>query len=425
MKKKYLILSILILTGLLIAACSSSETPTASPAEEGVEPPPAETTVWQRIQERGVIHVGTAADYAPYEYYIDPDVSRALDGFDIALIKQVAAKLGLGIEITDFAFDGLSSAVQIGQIDAAIAALSVTEERQALVDFSNVYFSGLGVALAVDTSGYESVDTPQEMTGLRVGVQKGTVYENWGQDELVNTGLISADQFFAYAKPEHAVSDLTLDRLDIVIMDKQPALEYVDGGGVKVVGEGVNPQVFAIAIPKGATELQAHLNQALTELQNEGVTSKLALDYLGVTIDESPEVIVPEPEQPIEEEPPPSGCIDAMAFIADLSIPDGTKMSVDTQFSKGWLVENVGTCIWDESYYVDYSYGNNQMDGERTYLAGEVNSGEQYELYIDLRAPSEPGEYAGFWQLFDGSDAAYGEVLWVAIESTPAEPELQ
>ena len=263
------------------------------------------------------------------------------------------------------------------------------------------------------------------MTGLRVGVQKGTVYENWGQDELVDTGLISADQFFVYAKPEHAMSDLTLDRLDIVLMDKQPALEYVDGGGVKVVGEGVNPQVFAIAIPNGATELQSHLNQALTELQNEGVTSKLALDYLGVVTDESPEVIVPEPEQPIEEEPPPSGCIDAMAFIADLSVPDGTKMPVDTEFSKGWLVENVGSCTWDETYLIAYVYGNSWMDGEMTHLTAAVEPGEQYEMYLELRAPSEPGEYAGFWQLFNGNDSPYGETLWVAIEATPAEPELQ
>lgn len=419
MNKKYLGMTILVLAGLLVAACSSSETPTA-------EPPPtetAETTVWQRIQESGVMHIGTAADYAPYEYYIDPDVSRDLDGFDIALIKAVAAKLGLGIEITDFAFDGLSSAVQIGQIDAAIAAISVTEERQALVDFSNVYISGIGVAIAVDSSGYESVDTPQEMTGLRVGVQNGTAYENWVQDELVNTGLISADQFFVYAKPEHAMSDLSADYLDIVLMDRQPALEYVDVGGVKVVGEGVNPQVFAIAIPNGATELQSHLNQALTELQNEGVTSKLALDYLGVVVEGSPEVIVPE--TPTEPDAPPSGCIDAMAFIEDLTIPDGEQMPVDTSFSKGWLIENVGSCIWDETYAIAYAYGNIEMDGEMTYFSNQVNPGEQYEMYVDLRAPSEPGEYAGFWQLLNGGGVPFGETLWVAIEATPVEPEVQ
>jgi len=422
MNKKYLIVFVLVFAGLLIAACGTSDTASPAPTDEAV-PPPQEMTVWQRIQETGVMHVGTAADYAPYEYYIDPDVSQALDGFDIALIKEVAAKLGVGIEIADFAFDGLSSAVQVGQIDAAIAAISVTEERQALVDFSNVYFSGVGVALAVDSSGYESVDTPQEMTGLRVGVQKGTVYENWGQDELVNTGLISADQFFVYAKPEHAMSDLSLDRLDIVLMDKQPALEYVAAGGVKIVGEGVNPQVFAIAIPNGATELQAQLNQALTELQNEGVTSKLALDYLGVVVEGSPEAIVPEP--PTEPDAPPSGCIDAMAFIADLTIPDGTKMPVDTPFSKGWLVENVGSCTWDETYAIAYAYGNNEMDGEMTSLSNQVNPGEQYEMYVELRAPSEPGEYAGFWGLLNEGGVSFGEMLWVAIESTPVEPELQ
>ncbi len=417
MNKKVISVFFLLIAVLLSAACGTTE-PASPPEEEVVQPPPAGDTAWQRIQETGVMHVGTAADYAPYEYYLSTDVCLVMDGFDIALIKEVAAKLGVGIEITDFAFEGLISAVQIGQVDAAIAAISVTEERQALVDFSNVYFSGVGVALADDLTEFVSVDTPQEMVGKRVGVQKGTVYEIWGQDELVNTGLIPADQFFVYAKPEHAISDLTLDRLDIVLMDKQPALEYVAAGGVKIVGEGVNPQVFAIAVANGATELQSRINQALTELQNEGVTSKLALDYLGVVTDDSPVVIVPEPTTPPEVETPPSGCIDAMTFIADLSIPDGKKMAKDTPFSKGWLIKNVGTCTWDDTYFLDYAYGTSQMGGQRTYLNANVNPGEPYELWVDMQSPSEPGDYAGFWQLFNGPGIAFGETLWVAIEVT-------
>ena len=49
--------------------------------------------------------------------------------------------MGVTVELNDFAFDGLGSAIQIGQIDVAIAAISVTPERQAVVDFSNVYYA--------------------------------------------------------------------------------------------------------------------------------------------------------------------------------------------------------------------------------------------------------------------------------------------
>ncbi len=413
MKKKYLRIFVLLLAILLIAACGTFE-PTPPPEGE-VQPPPAGDTVWERIQASGVMRVGTAADYAPYEYYVSTDVSPVIDGFDIALIKEVGAKLGVGVEITDFAFEGLGAAVQIGQVDAAIAALSVTEERQAQFDFSNVYFSGVGVTVASETSDLESIDTPQEMAGKRVGVQKGSVYETWAGQELVSTGLITSDQLFAYAKPEHAVDDLSLGRLDIVLMDKQPALQYVNAGGVRIVGEGVNPQIFAIALPNGATELQARINQALTELQNEGVTSKLALDYLGVIPEDTLPPLPPETPGPT---PTPGGCYDGMAFVADLTIPDGTNMPPNTAFTKGWLIENVGTCTWDETYSVDYVYGNNHMGGKRTFLTAEVAPGEQYEMNVDMRTPPDPGEYAGFWQMFNGADVPFGETVWVAINVT-------
>lgn len=414
MNKKVFSMFFIILAVLLSAACGTTE-PASPPEEEVVQPPPAGDTVWERIQASGVMRVGTAADYAPYEYYISTDVSPVIDGFDIALIKEVGAKLGVSVEITDFAFEGLGAAIQIGQVDAIIAALSVTEERQALFDFSNVYFSGVGVALAGEATDFVSVDTPQEMVGKRVGVQKSTVYQTWGEDELVNTGLIPADQFFVYAKPEHAVNDLILDRLDIVLMDKLPALEYVTAGGVKIVGEGVNPQVFAIALPNGATELQARINQALMELQNEGVTSKLAMDYLGVIPDDT---LPPLPTEPPGPTPTPAGCYDGMAFVDDLTIPDGTEMPPSTVFAKGWLIKNVGSCTWDETYSIDYAYGNSHMEGKRTYVIGEVAPGDTYEMYVDMRTPTDPGEYASFWQLFSGVDIPFGETLWVAIEVT-------
>jgi polar amino acid transport system substrate-binding protein len=406
---------VLLLAVLLIAACATSEPAPPPEGEIPPPPPPAGDTVWERIQASGVMRVGTAADYKPYEYYVSTDVSPVMDGFDIALIKEVGAKLGVSVEITDFAFEGLSAAVQLGQVDAVIAALSVTEERQALFDFSNVYFSGVGVTLATEASGLEAINTPQEMAGKRVGVQKSSVYETWAQQELVSTGLIAPDQLFTYVKPEHAVSDLTLGRLDIVLMDKQPALQYVNDVSVRIVGEDVNPQIFAIALPNGATELQARINQALTELQNEGVTSQLAMDYLGVLLDDTLPPVPPETPGP---PPTPGGCYDGMAFASDLTIPDGTEMHPSTPFEKGWLIENVGTCTWDETYSLDYVYGESQMGGKRTYLHEEVSPGEQYEMYVDMQTPSEPGEYAGFWQLFSGAGIPFGETLWVAIEVT-------
>ena len=58
------------------------------------------------------------------------------------------------------------------------------------------------------------------------------------------------------------------------------------------------------------------------------------------------------------------------------------------------------------------------MEGKRTYVTEEVSPGDTYEMYVDMQTPSEPGEYAGFWQLFSGAGIPFGETLWVAIEVT-------
>ncbi|HFE66153.1 MAG TPA: transporter substrate-binding domain-containing protein, partial [Chloroflexi bacterium] len=78
--------------------------------------------VWDRIQSSGKMVVGTSADYPPFEYY---DNSYQLDGFDIALIRDIGQQIGVEVEIRDMVFDDLNNALQLGQIDVAIAALTV------------------------------------------------------------------------------------------------------------------------------------------------------------------------------------------------------------------------------------------------------------------------------------------------------------
>ena len=87
--------------------------------------------------QSGTIRAGTSADYPPFEAYND---NFQLEGFDIALMQNIAEKLGLNVEFKDMAFDGLGDALAINQIDLAIAAISVTPERDLEVDFSNIYY---------------------------------------------------------------------------------------------------------------------------------------------------------------------------------------------------------------------------------------------------------------------------------------------
>jgi ABC-type amino acid transport substrate-binding protein len=142
-------LFVIVLFTLLLAACGSptpEPLPTLTPQPPKpvgtmvptVERPGAADDSWRKVQQAGVLRVGTSADYPPFEY--DNDEFQ-LDGFDIALIQAIGQQLGLKVELNDFAFDGLPTAVAIDQLDVAIGALSVTPARQAIADFSNVYYA--------------------------------------------------------------------------------------------------------------------------------------------------------------------------------------------------------------------------------------------------------------------------------------------
>jgi len=123
----------------LLLGSPSEPAPTLAPTAEPVPTDTAEPVLtdmaepvtedaWPRIQAAGKMVVGTAADYPPFAYY---NGGFQLDGFDIALMREIGQRLGVDVEIKDMAFDGLGGALLLNQIDVAIAALSVTPERDA------------------------------------------------------------------------------------------------------------------------------------------------------------------------------------------------------------------------------------------------------------------------------------------------------
>ncbi len=401
----------IILIAMLVSACGSG-TPTAEPTDTTA---PTETPatsgdpVWDRIQAAGKIVFGTSADYQPFEYY---DESYEIIGFDPALARELGARLGLQVELVDIAFEGLPAAVQIGQIDAAIAAISVTPERQALVDFTNVYFTSDDMVLARADEGTITITAPEHLVPFRVGVERGSMYASWVQKTLVDPGLMPEANLLQYAKAEDAVRDLRENRNDLVIMDKLAAEEYILAGGVISAGENLNAQLFAIALPKGAPTLQAQLNAALTELVNDGTVARLTNEFLEIEM--SVATPAPLPTAIPGSTATPAGCYDGMAFVADVKVPDGTEMQPGQDFDKVWRIRNMGTCNWDTSYKLVFMQGD-RMGGSPAAVNTTVKAGETYDIIIDQEAPNAPGNYTGIWQMVNGNGQPYGERIWVKI----------
>ncbi len=424
MKRTVIVLT-LIFTMLLVACAGQEEAPTptkepspaptATAAEEVVEP---ETdVVWARIQDSGQMVVGISADYPPFEYY---SKDFQLDGYDVALIREIGTRLGVNVRLQDQVFPGLAGALQLEQIDVAISALSVTPEREAVVDFSNVYYVGADAALGHSDVDY-AIATPRDLAQYRIGVQTGSVYEDWLRDELLDTGLMPEDHLFTYVDISNSLTDLEDDRIDLIILDLLPAeIAAAAKENVAIVAQELNKQRYAIAVPHGAEKLQTAINEALIDLQNEGFMAELANKYLNI----DPEDILPiDPEEPVVPGPIPGGCVDGMAYVADLSLDDNNmadppQMLPGQTFRKGWRLQNIGTCTWDSSYFLTYVNGSSrlaQMGGSPVFVQGEVKPGEMYDFWVDLVAPLVPGTYQGFWSMRNGDGILFGQRVWVGI----------
>jgi polar amino acid transport system substrate-binding protein len=244
--------------------------------EEGEE---TEVTgpAWEKVQEEGTLVVGTSADYPPFEFV---DENNEYAGFDMVLIREVGDRLGLEIEIQDISFDGLIAALKAEQIDAIIAAMSATPERDEEVDFTINYYVGTDAILIQEGSDI-TIEEPADMAGYQIGVQAGTIHETWVQENLIETGEMDEADLSRYDRAELAISDLKNGRIEVVAMDYFAAKAYVEQGGIEMaLEENLSGENMSIAVREGAEGLQWHLDQVIQEMWDDGTIEQLAEEYL-------------------------------------------------------------------------------------------------------------------------------------------------
>lgn len=245
MKKRNLLLIVVVMLVLALTACSA---------------------------QSDKLVVGTSADYPPYE---SVDEQGNYVGFDLDLIREIGKRMGMEVEIKDMPFDSLIAAVQEGKVDVVIAAMQKSPERQEKVDFSDGYHTQVDAFLVKGDSTIE-MTKPQDAAGLNIGVQTGTLQEQWAVENLIPLGT-KEDQIYRYERVDQGALDVKNGRIDVLFINADPAAELAQKEGLKVAlvtGDTVAaPQ--AIAIQKGNTELLNKINQVLAELEQEGFIKQL------------------------------------------------------------------------------------------------------------------------------------------------------
>ena len=329
------------------------------PTPTGLAPAPTSSDISTQAGEPLV--VGSSLDNPPYSTY-DDQFHPA--GFDVALITEIGHRLGRPVEVNDFTFEGLLDALQLKQVDAAIAAIDVTPARATQVDFTTPYFMGEDGILAAQTSALSSVTSLGDLANLRVGVQRGSIYESWLMENLVQTGKMPRPFLVSFVSPDPAVEDLNAGRLDAVVMDWRPAENFARLGKAKVIGHGLKPQAFAIAVQKGSP-LLPEFDAALAEMRTDGTLARLIETYLGVPASTA-ETGAPPASSAVSTPsaaPTPPACLNGLAWVAHLNLDDQNMMAPPViqpgqAFTKGWRLRNAGTCDWSPDFTLTYRTGN-------------------------------------------------------------------
>mgnify|MGYP003290040557 CR=1 FL=1 len=218
--------------------------------------------------DEGVLTMGTNAAFPPYEFYDGETVV----GIDAEIAAAVAEKLGLELVIVDMDFSSLIGAVQSGKIDVALAGMTVTDERKENVDFSDSYATGVQVIIVPEGSDIASVD---DLDGALIGVQESTTGHIYCSDDF------GEDSVVAYTNGATAVQALVSGKVDCVVIDKQPALAFVEANeGLVILETEYVTEDYAAAISKDNPGLKAAFDAALQELIADGTVQAILDKYI-------------------------------------------------------------------------------------------------------------------------------------------------
>ena len=225
------------------------------------------------LVEKGKLIMSTNAAFPPYEMTTD---DGGFAGIDVEIAQAIADKLGLELVIDDMDFDSALLAVQQGKSDIVMAGVSVTADRQKVMEFSTSYATGIQVVIVKEGSDVTMDNLGEKM----IGTQRGTTGYIYASDTPENGGY-GEDHVVAYDNGASAVQALMNGQVDCVIIDKAPAQEYVkaNAGLTLLEGSWVEEQ-YAIGIDKGNTELLEKVNKALAELTADGTIQKIIDKYI-------------------------------------------------------------------------------------------------------------------------------------------------
>ncbi|NUU65218.1 arginine ABC transporter substrate-binding protein [Enterobacteriaceae bacterium BIT-l23] len=209
------------------------------------------------------IRFATEASYPPFE---SMDASNKIVGFDVDLANALCKEMDATCTFSNQSFDSLIPSLKFKRVEAVMAGMDITPERQKQVLFSNPYYDNSALFIGVQGK-YTSID---QLKGKKVGVQNGTTHQKFINDKHPEITTVPYDSY------QNARLDLQNGRIDAVFGDTAVVTEWLKANPkLAAVGDKVTDKAYfgtglGIAVRKGNTELQQQFNSALEKVKQNG-----------------------------------------------------------------------------------------------------------------------------------------------------------
>ena len=216
----------------------------------------------------GKLTMSTNASFPPYEMVAD---DGSFEGIDVEVAGAIAGKLGLALVVDDMDFDAALLAVQQNKSDIVMAGVTVTEDRQLVMNFSDSYATGVQVVIVKEGSDVTLDNLGEKM----IGTQRGTTGNIYTTDDYGD------DHVTAYDNGASAVQALINGQVDCVVIDSAPAEAFVAANaGLTILDTEYVTESYAIGVNKDNTALLDAINQALAELTADGTVQSIVDKYI-------------------------------------------------------------------------------------------------------------------------------------------------
>ena len=250
--------------GLTMSACGDEgETDTGSSGDSGDD-----TSSVQTLEE-GTLKVCSDIPYAPFDI-MD---GETFTGFDGDLVNEIANGLGLELVVQDSGFDGLQSglALNSGQCDMVASAMTITEEREANLDFTEGYYDSEQSLMVPTGSDIASIE---DLAGKKVGVQQGTTGKSYTEENAPEGAEI-----ISFPSDAEMFTAIKAGQVDALLQDLPVNVEHAKDGEYEIVEQYSTDELYGFAVKQGNTALLDAVNGQLAELRDNGTYDELYDKY--------------------------------------------------------------------------------------------------------------------------------------------------